>query len=306
MLNTVVVRSDLAGALPLVARGKVRDLYELDNETLLFLATDRISAFDVVMTNGVEGKGALLTQLSIFWFKHLSKAIPELRTHFISSTIPNSIPDKYHPQLKGRVMQVRKLKVFPIEAIVRGYITGGAWKEYQSSGTVHGIKVQSRLKESERFPGGAIYTPSTKAEAGQHDENIHPDEAKKLVGEKYAPKIAELALNLYNTASAFALERGIIIADTKFEFGLDEETDEIVLIDEVLTPDSSRFWPAASYSIGRSQESFDKQYLRDWLTSSGLKGKEGVEMSADIVQKTKAKYEEAYEKLVGSKLAQFQ
>ena len=304
MANTIVVRSDLEGALSLVARGKVRDLYEINADTLLFLATDRISAFDVVLENGVEGKGALLTQLSIFWFKHLSSTIPGLRTHFVSADIPSSLPEKLHPQLKGRVMQVRRLKVFPIEAIVRGYITGGAWKEYQTSGTVHGIEVQSGLQESERFPGGAMYTPSTKAEAGQHDENIHPDEAKKLVGEKYALRIADLALSLYNTASAYALERGIIIADTKFEFGLDEETDEVVLIDEVLTPDSSRFWPASSYEIGRSQINFDKQDLRDWLTNNGLKGKEGIKMPPNVVQNTKAKYEEAYEKLVGRKLAQ--
>ena len=303
MANIVVVQSDLKGALSLVARGKVRDLYELDENTLLFLATDRISAFDVVMKNGVEGKGALLTQLSIFWFKLLSNAIPGLRTHIVSSEIPSVVPQIFYSQLDRRVMQVRKLKVFPIEAIVRGYITGSAWKEYQTSGTVHGAKVQSGLKESERFPGGPLYTPSTKAEAGQHDENIHPDEAKKLVGEKYAPKIADLALSLYKLASAYALERGIIIADTKFEFGLDEETDEVVLIDEVLTPDSSRFWPVSSYEIGRSQNSFDKQHLRDWLISSGLKGKEGTEMPSHVVQNTKAKYEEAYEKLVGRKWA---
>ena len=304
MKETIVIQSDLEGTLPLMARGKVRDLYGLDSNSLLFVATDRISAFDVVMKNGVEDKGALLTQLSIFWFNHLSTAIPSLRTHFISSDIPMGVPEKYFSQLDGRVMQVRKLKIFPIEAIVRGYITGGAWKEYQTSGTVHGIKIQPGLQESEAFPGGAIYTPSTKAEAGQHDENIHPDEASKLVGEKYDKPIAALALKLYNTACAYALERGIIIADTKFEFGLDEESDEIVLVDEVLTPDSSRFWPAASYKVGQSQDSFDKQTLRDWLVSNGLKGKEGTEMPEDVVQNTRAKYQEAYEKLVGKKWGQ--
>ena len=301
MEGRAVIQSDLAGTLPLVARGKVRDLYELDSKTLLFVATDRISAFDVVMKNGVEGKGALLTQLSIFWFNHLSKAIPDLRTHFVSSDIPSNIPEEFHSQLRSRMMQVRKLKVFPIEAIVRGYVTGSAWKEYQKSGTVHGIKIQPGLQESEAFHAGAIYTPSTKAEAGQHDENIHPNEAGKLVGDKYDKRIADLALKLYNTASAYALERGIIIADTKFEFGLDEETDEVVLVDEVLTPDSSRFWPAASYKVGKSQDSFDKQYLRDWLVSNGSKGKEGTEMPEDVIHNTKAKYEEAYEKLVGKK-----
>jgi phosphoribosylaminoimidazole-succinocarboxamide synthase len=198
-------------------------------------------------------------------------------------------------------MQVRKLKVFPIEVIVRGYITGSAWKEYKISGTVHGIPIAAGLKEAQAFPQGAIYTPSTKAEAGEHDENIHPSEAAKLVGDKYASRIEELALKLYTTARDYAYERGIIIADTKFEFGLDEETDEVVLVDEVLTPDSSRFWPKEKYEVGRDQESFDKQHLRNWLTREGLKGKEGVEMPEEIVRETKAKYVEAFEKLTGRK-----
>jgi phosphoribosylaminoimidazole-succinocarboxamide synthase len=196
-------------------------------------------------------------------------------------------------------MQVRKLKIFPIEAIVRGYITGSAWKEYQKSGTVHGLPIERGLREAEAFPQGAIYTPSTKAEAGQNDENIHPSKAAQIVGEKYAAKIEQLALNLYTAARDYAMERGIIIADTKFEFGLDEETDEVVLVDEVLTPDSSRFWPKEKYEIGRDQESFDKQYLRNFLTREGLKGKAGAEMPQEVVDETKAKYVEAYEKLTG-------
>lgn len=198
-------------------------------------------------------------------------------------------------------MQVRKYKIFPIEAIVRGYITGSAWKEYQKSGTVHGLPVASGLKECDAFPGGAIYTPSTKAEAGQNDENIHPDKAKEIVGEKYAAKIENLALSLYKAARDYALERGIIIADTKFEFGLDEETDEVVLVDEVLTPDSSRFWPKDKYEVGRDQESYDKQYLRNWLTNNGGKGKKGVAMPQEIVENTAKKYAEAFELLTGRK-----
>jgi phosphoribosylaminoimidazole-succinocarboxamide synthase len=198
-------------------------------------------------------------------------------------------------------MQVLRLKIFPIEAIVRGYITGSAWKEYRQSGTVHGMPVVAGLKESEAFPQGAIYTPSTKAEAGQNDENISVAEAAKIVGPKYAQKIEDLAIKLYTTARDYAAERGIIIADSKFEFGLDEETDEVVLVDEVLTPDSSRFWPADKYEIGREQLSYDKQYLRDWLTSEGLKGKQNVKMPGEVVKHTAEKYREAFEKLTGQK-----
>jgi phosphoribosylaminoimidazole-succinocarboxamide synthase len=198
-------------------------------------------------------------------------------------------------------MQVRKLKVFAIEAIVRGYITGSAWKEYQRSSTVHGIPIAAGLRESEAFPQGAIYTPSTKAEAGQNDQNIHPSEAAVIVGAKYAQRIEDLAIQLYTAARDYAAQRGIIIADTKFEFGLDEETDEVVLVDEVLTPDSSRFWPADKYEVGRDQDSYDKQYLRNWLTKEGLKGKQGVRMPDEVVEGTARKYREAFEKLTGSK-----
>lgn len=203
-------------------------------------------------------------------------------------------------------MQVRSLKVFPIEAIVRGYITGSAWKEYQRTGTVHTIPIPAGMKECEAFPQGPIYTPSTKAEAGQNDQNISTAEAAKLISEKfgsngtkYAERIEELALDLYKAARDYAAERGIIIADTKFEFGLDEDADEVVLIDEVLTPDSSRFWPADEYEVGRDQNSFDKQYLRNWLTEEGLKGKQNVAMPENVVSGTASKYREAFEKLTG-------
>lgn len=295
----VLTQTELNGAMPLVAGGKVRDLYKVDSSTLLFVTTDRISAYDVIMANGVPNKGPLLCLMTAHWFRVLSEAIPGLQTHFITLDLPSQFPANLREQYQNRCMQVRKLEIFKIEAIVRGYITGSAWSSYKKDETVCGIKIQSGLRESEAFPQGPMYTPSTKAERGDHDENIHPDEAAKIVGAKYAKRIKELALSLYRHAAAFALERGIIIADTKFEFGLDKETDEIVLVDEVLTPDSSRFWPANSYKVGQSQPSFDKQHLRDWLTSQGLKGEEGVKMPNEVVAKTEEKYREAFEKITG-------
>lgn len=252
---------------------------------------------------GVPSKGTLLTLLSVHWFELLPTLVPNLRTHFLTVDLPSSIPQPERALLQNRSMQVRRLKIFPIEAIVRGYITGSAWKEYQRSGTVHTIPITAGLKESQAFPQGAVYTPSTKAEAGQNDENISPQQAAEIVGEKYAQKIEDLAIKLYTAAREYAAERGIIIADTKFEFGLDEETDEIVLVDEVLTPDSSRFWPADKYEIGKEQQSYDKQYLRDWLTGEGLKGKQGVKMPEEVVKNTAEKYREAFEQLTGRKWA---
>ena len=198
-------------------------------------------------------------------------------------------------------MQVRKLKTFPVEAIVRGYLTGSAWEEYKNHGTVHGIPIPNGLKESEKLPE-PLFTPSTKAPPGEKDENIHPSKVPELIGSaEYATRIEELSLKLYKAAKAHAFDRGIIVADTKFEFGLDEETGEVILIDEVLTPDSSRFWDLEKYEIGRTQESFDKQFLRNWLTESGLKGKSGVEIPDDIAKVTWAKYREVYERLTDLK-----
>ncbi|CBF76889.1 hypothetical protein AN4739.2 [Aspergillus nidulans FGSC A4] len=298
-METTLTTTDLQGSLPLIARGKVRDLYQVDDKTLLFVATDRISAYDVIMENGIPQKGVLLTLCTRKWFEILTAALPSLRTHFITLDLPPQIPESLHPVLQNRAMQVRKLRILPIEAIVRGYITGSAWNEYKKTGTVHGIPIKEGLRESEAFPDGPIYTPSTKAEQGEHDENIHPDKAVEIVGEPYASKIAELAVTLYKTAHAYALTRGVIIADTKFEFGVDEETNEVVLADEVLTPDSSRFWPKDSYEVGRGQQSFDKQFLRDWLVKEGLKGKSGVRMTDEIAQKTSEKYREAWERITG-------
>ncbi|KAI5300262.1 hypothetical protein KEM56_002604 [Ascosphaera pollenicola] len=292
---------ELQHCLALVARGKVRDLYEIDKQTLLFVASDRISAYDVNMENPVTDKGILLTLLTTHWFKVLTEAIPSLKTHFLTLDLPSQIPEAIRPSLRNRSMQVRKLKVFPVEAIVRGYITGSAWKEYQEKGTVHGLQMPDGLQESQEFPQGPIFTPSTKAEQGEHDENIHPDKVAELVGPEYASQISSLALQLYKVAHAYALGRGLIIADTKFEFGLDESTNSVVLVDEVLTPDSSRFWSKDRYAVGVSQDSFDKQYLRDWLVKSGLKGVPGTSMTQEVVEKTREKYVEAYEKITGLK-----
>ncbi|KAK0628571.1 putative phosphoribosylaminoimidazole-succinocarboxamide synthase [Bombardia bombarda] len=296
-----VVTSIELASLPKLASGKVRDLYTVDAQTLLFVTTDRISAYDVIMANGVPLKGAILTQISAHWFRVLSGAVPGLKTHFLTLTPPAALTPAERQLVRARSMQVRKLRVFPLEAIVRGYITGSAWSEYQKSGTVHGLPQPAGLSQCEPFPE-PIYTPSTKAELGQHDENISPQKAVEIVGERYASRIEELALQVYKAGAAYARERGIIIADTKFEFGLDEETDEIVLIDEVLTPDSSRFWPADGYEVGRDQDSFDKQYLRNWLTKEGLKGKDGVEMPADVAAATGERYLDAFKRLVGKTL----
>jgi phosphoribosylaminoimidazole-succinocarboxamide synthase len=239
--------------------------------------------------------------MTAHWFEMLQKQIPGLKTHFLSLDLPSSLPADVAAQLRGRSMLVRKLKVFPLEAIVRGYISGSAWASYQKTGEVNGRKMPPGLQESQEFPE-PIFTPSTKAELGQHDENITTEQAAKIVGSKYANRIEELALRVYRAARDYAREKGIIIADTKFEFGLDEETDEVVLIDEVLTPDSSRFWSKANYKVGQGQDSFDKQGLRDWLTNSGLKGKEGVAMPEEVVDATAAKYQEAFKILTGKSL----
>ncbi|KAJ4524993.1 Bifunctional purine biosynthetic protein ade1 [Exophiala dermatitidis] len=296
-----LVKADLGEALPLIASGKVRELYDVDSNTLLFVATDRISAYDVIMQNGIPDKGLILTLITAHWFDYLEKHIPGLKTHFISLDLPPAVPRHLIPQLKGRSMLVHKLKVFPVEAIVRGYITGSAWSSYKKTGEVNGKKMPQDLQESQELPE-PIYTPSTKAELGQHDENISTEQAAQIVGEKYAKRIEELSLSTYKAARDHAKEKGIIIADTKFEFGLDEATDEVVLVDEVLTPDSSRFWSKETYKVGQSQDSFDKQFLRDWLTKNGLKGKEGVTMPQDVVDATRAKYLEAFKILTGKTL----
>lgn len=274
--------------------GKVREVFDLGRE-LLFVASDRISAYDVVMPDGIPDKGRVLTQLSVFWFNFLKQ---QTRTHFISTDLGDL--GKKYPELNGRSMIVQKTKPLPIECVVRGYLAGSGWKEYQKSGTVCGILLPSGLQESSEL-AQPIFTPSTKAEEG-HDENISFEEAAKTIGTAKAEKVRDLAISVYATARAFARTKGIIIADTKFEFG---ETDEgtIILIDEVLTPDSSRFWPADQYKTGRGQPSFDKQFVRDYLeTLTWDKQPPGPRLPAEIIEKTRAKYLEAYEKIVGSPL----
>ncbi|KAH7324321.1 hypothetical protein B0I35DRAFT_348778 [Stachybotrys elegans] len=290
-------------SLPKLSQGKVRDLYSLpDEKTLLFVTSDRISAYDVILKNGVSSKGQILTLLSAKWFEVLAAGVPGLKHHFLQLGPPSTagvITAEERSMLRGRSMTVRRLKIFPVEAIVRGYVTGSAWAEYEKTQTIHGLPQPAGLARCEKLPQ-PIYTPSTKAEIGEKDENISPDEARKIVGDKYAARIEELALACYNAGAAYAEERGIIIADTKFEFGLDEETDEVYLVDEVLTPDSSRFWSKADYQVGREQDSFDKQVLRNWLTANGLKGKQDVEMTPEVVEKTRDRYLEVYKLLTGT------
>ncbi|KAF2691519.1 phosphoribosylaminoimidazole-succinocarboxamide synthase [Lentithecium fluviatile CBS 122367] len=308
MPASAVVEVDLQGLLPKIATGKVRDLYAVDENTLLFVASDRISAFDVVMQNGIPGKGALLTAMSIYWFKYLKGKIPTLKTHFLWDELPErlitSLDQSLSDALRPRSMQVRRLQIVPIESIVRGYITGSAWSEYKRSGTVHGIHLPSGLIEGQKLPT-PLWTPSTKAEVGDKDENISPEQAKKFIGnDRVAGEIERLSLQIYVAAAARAEEVGIILADTKFEFGLGGENgNEVVLVDEVLTPDSSRFWPKETWSshLGRAQPSFDKQYLRDWLVSQNLKGKHGVIIPDEVVERTASKYREACELLIGRK-----
>lgn len=236
--------------LKLIARGKVRDLYEVDEKHLLFVATDRISAYDVIMSNGIQGKGKILTSISVFWFTKIFHNVPN---HFVTADIEKMPPSvqKYADQLQGRCMLVKKAEVLPIEAIVRGCITGSAWSEYKKSKTVCDIPLPDGLEESQKLPK-PLFTPSTKAEIGDHDQNIHPSKAAEIIGKANAEKMEQMALQLYEQAAQYAKERGIIIADTKFEFGVDENGN-ILLIDEVLTPDSSRFWPLREYKVGGSQ-----------------------------------------------------
>ncbi|KAI1318272.1 Bifunctional purine biosynthetic protein ade1 [Mortierella claussenii] len=282
--------------LELIARGKVRDLYRVDASSLLFVATDRISAFDVIMQNGITNKGKLLTEISIFWFSYLKDVLPN---HLMTANF-DEMPEKvkqYRSQLEGRSMLVKSLRVLPIESIVRGYITGSAWSEYKKKGTVCDIALPAGMQESQAF-SEPLWTPSTKAEIGDHDENIHPSKAAGIIGEKHAAEMARISVELYTKARNYALEHGIIIADTKFEFGVDEN-DTLYLIDEVLTPDSSRFWPAASYKVGTGQDSFDKQYLRNYLESIGFDKSTGITLPEDVVVNTMAKYQEAYKLLTG-------
>ncbi len=284
-------------ALKLIHRGKVRDLYEVEDQ-LLMVATDRISAFDVVMPTPIPDKGKVLTQLSVFWFEFLKDLVPN---HLITADVEEFPPacQPYREELHLRSMLVRKTEPLPVECIVRGYLAGSGLKEYRRSGTVCGIKLPAGLREADKLPE-PIFTPSTKAQEG-HDVNITFEECVRLIGPELAEKVRHLSLAIYKKAAAYAEERGIIIADTKFEFGLAD--GKLLLIDEVLTPDSSRFWPKEEYEPGRPQKSFDKQFLRDWLEEIGWnKEPPAPELPPEIVEKTRARYLEAYKRITGKDL----
>lgn len=286
---SVLFESDLT-SLPLLHRGKVRDIYEVDDDYLLIVQTDRLSAFDVILPTPVPGKGEVLTTLSNFWFGKLGHVLPNHLTGIKPESLVKT--DEERAQLTGRSFVVKRLRPVPIEAIVRGYLAGSAWKEYQKTGMVCGIKLPADLKEAQKLPQ-PLFTPSTKAAVGEHDENISFDQAVKLLGAPRANAVRYAALSLYEQAAEYAVTRGVIIADTKFEFGVDS-SGKMYLIDEVLTPDSSRFWSADQYSVGSNPPSFDKQFVRDWLEASGWnKQLPAPNVPADVIDKTVRKYNEA-------------
>ena len=278
-----------------ISSGKVREIYEVDDDKLMMVVSDRISAFDVILPTPVPDKGKVLNRISTFWFDYVKDVIPN---HIITTKFEEFPEEFQKEEFRDRSMLVRKLKMLPIECIVRGYITGSGWKSYLETGSVCGIKLPSGLKESEKLPE-PIFTPTTKADVG-HDQNIDFDGVCELLGRNLAEKVRNKTIEIYQKCSEYAKTKGIIIADTKFEFGLDENGD-LVLADEVLTPDSSRFWPASDYEIGRSQKSFDKQYMRDWLKKNNWDAENPTPIPEDVIQTTRAKYIEAYERLTGNK-----
>ncbi len=293
-VSTVVWETQFAG-VPLSSRGKVRDLYDL-GDRLLIVATDRLSAFDVVLPTPIPDKGRVLTQLSLFWFDKLRGVIPN---HVLSSTGFPAPFDAFADLLRGRTMLVRRARPLLVECVVRGYLSGSGWKDYRAAGKICGIALPAGLRESERLPE-PIFTPSTKVAKG-HDENISFDQAVALVGGALAERVRDISLEIYRRAAAYAEPRGILLADTKFEFGL--IGDELIWIDEALTPDSSRFWPAEGYQPGRAQPSYDKQFVRDYLERIGWnKQPPGPELPQDVVTATRAKYREAYRQLAGREL----
>ena len=284
--------------LKLFARGKVRDTYELGDDQLLMVATDRISAFDHVLPNAIPDRGKVLTQLSIFWFSQTDTFQPN---HLISGMVPDlpAVLKNFREELAGRFMIVRKAKRIDFECVVRGYLAGSAWKEYEESQTLAGEKMPPGLRQSEKL-AAPIFSPATKAESG-HDENITFEQMKKELGDDLAMKLRAASLELYNYASEFSARRGLILADTKFEFGTIR--DEVILIDEALTPDSSRYWEAQTYAVGTAPESYDKQFVRDWLSRSGWdKASEPPALPPDVVTQTRLRYLTAYQRLVGKEL----
>lgn len=282
-------------SLPLVYRGKVRECYAVGEDKLLMIATDRISAFDVILSVPIPKKGKVLTALTNFWFEKLAEGMPTQLTGIDPETV---VAEDEREQVRGRAMVVKRLKPILIECVARGYIIGGGWKDYQATGCVCGIKLPEGIKQAEKLPE-PIFTPAAKAEVGTHDENISFEKVVELYGESIATQLRDLTISLYKKAADFAATKGIIIADTKFEFGLDEN-GQVCLMDEVLTPDSSRFWPAESYEVGMSPPSYDKQFIRDWLeTQTWDKTPPAPVPPAEIIEKTAAKYREALVKLSG-------
>lgn len=280
-------------SLKKIYSGKVRDLYEIDDKRMLMVATDRLSAFDVILNEPIPEKGKILTAISNFWFDKLKDLVPN---HFTGDKVEDIVPAAELHLVEGRAVVAKRLKPVAVEAIVRGYIVGSGWKEYQKSGTVCGIQVPAGLKEATKLPQ-PIFTPSTKAAVGDHDENISFEQCEAIIGKELAAKVRETSIALYSAAVEYAATRGIIIADTKFEFGLDED-GTLTLMDEALTPDSSRFWPADSYAEGKNPPSFDKQFVRDWLESTGWnKEPPAPAVPADVAQKTADKYREALTRL---------
>jgi phosphoribosylaminoimidazole-succinocarboxamide synthase len=286
-------------SLPLLGRGKVRDMYAVGDRQLLIVTTDRLSAFDVVLPDPIPDKGEVLNEMSNFWFRRLAHIVP----NHLNGAAPEKVikGSEEAAQVRGRAVVVRKLKPLPVEAVVRGYLIGSSWKDYQQTGAVCGIHLPKGLQQADKLPE-VIFTPATKAEAGAHDENISFERMEELVGKKLAAKVREVSMRLYREAADYARERGIIIADTKFEFGTDDKGD-LVLIDEALTADSSRFWPADQYRPGTSPPSFDKQYVRDYLETLDWKKKPPApRLPAEVIAKTSEKYREALYRLTGKKL----
>jgi phosphoribosylaminoimidazole-succinocarboxamide synthase len=286
-------------SLKRIHQGKVRDIYDIDANTMLLVSTDRLSAFDVILPTGIANKGAMLTQMANFWFEKLKNVVPNHLTGIDPKSVVSNPVEQ--AQLGSRAVVVKKLKALPIEAIVRGYLVGSGWKEYKVKGTVCGIELPAGLQEASKLPT-PMFTPSSKADVGEHDENISLQQCAGLIGIEMTEQVAKVAIALYQQAAEYALTRGIIIADTKFEFGLDAN-GVLHVMDEVLTPDSSRFWPADSYAVGSNPPSYDKQFVRDWLESSGWnKVAPAPALPADIAQKTSEKYMEAFERLTGHPL----
>ena len=301
---TSALHTSALTSLPLLARGKVRDNYAVGDDRILMVASDRISAFDVIMGEPIPGKGALLTRLSLFWFEQLGpKGLNICPIHLTGDAPESVVSAEEAPQVSGRSMLVQRLKPIPVEAVVRGYLAGSGWKEYQESRSVCGVKLPEGLKNASQLPE-PIYTPAAKAEMGEHDENITFEKTVEMIGPKLAAQIREISIRLYKAAAEIALKKGIIIADTKFEFGLDPK-GQLVLMDEVLTPDSSRYWPADQYAVGSNPPSYDKQFLRDWLETAQVNGQlwdkspPSPRLPREVIEKTAAKYQEALTRLMG-------